>query len=153
MADDRRGPLVIGALTAVTGGVLFLAAGDVIAVPDTTFGAPRWLVSVFALGVFFGGGYLLALALPTPRMRRVLGGAAALAFLSAAALLMTWLAITGGGARRPPMPAGPGSLVLSPEIGRIVTHGFAWLFAIPLDAIALGAWFIALRSLVRRPPP
>jgi hypothetical protein len=30
---------------------------------------------------------------------------------------------------------------------------FAWLFAIPLDALALGAWLIALRWLVRRPPP
>jgi hypothetical protein len=153
MADNRLGPLVIGALTAITGGVLFLAAGDVIPVPDKTFGGPRWLVSLFALGVFFGGCYFVALALPTPRMRRVLGGAAALAFLNAVAILMTWLAVTGGGARRPPMPARPGSLVLSHDIGRIVTQGFAWLFAIPLDAIALGAWFIALRWLVRRPPP
>ena len=153
MAGERRGPLVIGVLTAITGGVLFLTAGDLISVPDRTFGAPRWLVSVFALGVFFSGGYLVALALPTPRMRRVLGGAAALAFLSMAAALMTWLAITAGGARRPPMPARPGSLVLSPDIGRFVMQAFAWLFAIPLDAIALGAWFVALRWLVRRPPP
>ena len=152
MADSRQGPLVIGALTAVTGGVLFLAAGDVLPVADKTFGAPRWLVSLFALGVFFGGFYLLALVLPTPRMRRVLGGAAALAFLNMAAALMTWLALTGGGPTRPPMPARPGSLVLSPDIGRFVMQAFAWLFAIPLDAIALGAWFIALRWLVRRPP-
>ncbi len=153
MADAGRGPLVIGVLAAVTGGVLFLAAGDVLSVPDKTFGAPRWLVALFALGVFFGGGYGIALALPTPRMRRVLGGAAALAFLSAAALLMTWLAITGGGARRAPYSARPGSLVLSPDVGRFVTHAFAWIFAIPLDAIALVAWFIALRWLLRRRPP
>ncbi len=152
MADSRQGPLVIGALTAITGGVLFLAAGDVLPVADTTFGAPRWLVSLFALGVFFGGFYLLALVLPTPRMRRVLGGAAALAFLSTVAVLMTWLAITGGGPSRPPMPARPGALV-PPEIGRTVMRVFAGLFAVPLDAIALGAWFIALRWLVRRPPP
>jgi len=153
MAESRQGPLVIGVLTAITGGVLFLAAGDVLPVADKTFGAPRWLVSLFALGVFFGGFYLLALVLPTPRMRRVLGGAAALVFLSTVAVLMTWLAITGGGPRRPPMPARPGLLVLSPEIGRTVMQAFAWLFAIPLDAVALGAWFIALRWLVRRPPP
>ena len=152
MADSRQGPLVIGALTAITGGVLFLAAGDVLPVADKTFGAPRWLVSLFALGVFFGGFYLLALVLPTPRMRRLLGGAAALAFLSTVAALMTWAALTGGGPSRPPMPARPGSLVLSPDIGRFVMQAFAWLFAIPLDAIALGAWFIALRWLVRRPP-
>jgi hypothetical protein len=153
MVESRQGPLVIGVLTAITGGVLFLAAGDVLPVADKTFGAPRWLVSLFALGVFFGGGYLVALALPTPRMRRVLGGAAALAFLSMAASLMTWLAITGGGPTLPPMPPRPGSLVLSPDIGRFVMQAFAWLFAIPLDALALGAWFIALRWFVRRPPP
>jgi hypothetical protein len=153
MVESRQGPLVIGVLTAITGGVLFLAAGDVLPVADKTFGAPRWLVSLFALGVFFGGGYLVALALPTPRMRRVLGGAAALAFLSMAASLMTWLAITGGGPTLLPMPPRPGSLVLSPDIGRFVMQVFAWLFAIPLDALALGAWFIALRWLVRRPPP
>jgi hypothetical protein len=153
MADSRQGPLVIGVLTAITGGVLFLAAGDVLPVEDKTFGAPRWLVSLFALGVFFGGFYLLALVLPTPRMRRVLGGAAVLAFLSTVAVLMTWLAITGGGPSRPPMPARPGALVLPPEIGRTVMRVFAGLFAVPLDAIALGAWFIALRWLVRRPPP
>jgi len=62
MAESRQGPLVIGVLTAITGSVLFLAAGDVLPVADKTFGAPRWLVSLFALGVFFGGGYLVALA-------------------------------------------------------------------------------------------
>ena len=54
---------------------------------------------------------------------------------------MTWLAITGGGAQTPSDAAHPGSLVLSPDIGRFVMQAFAWLFAIPLDAIALGAWF------------
>ncbi len=73
MADSRQGPLVIGVLTAITGGVLFLAAGDVLPVADKTFEAPRWLVSLFALGVFFGGFYLLALVLPTPRMRACSG--------------------------------------------------------------------------------
>jgi hypothetical protein len=43
MPDDRRGPLVIGVLAAATGGALFLAAGDVLPVPDKTFGAPRLL--------------------------------------------------------------------------------------------------------------
>jgi hypothetical protein len=88
MADDRRRPLVIGVLTALTGGLLFLVAGDVVSVPDRTFGAPRWLVALFALGFFFGGAYLVACLLPTSRMRPVLGGASVLAFLSAGALLM-----------------------------------------------------------------
>src|SRR4030095_7179414 len=101
MVESRQGPLLIGALTAITGGVLFLAAGDVLPVADKTFGAPRWLVSLFALSVFFAACSLVALPLPTPRMRRVLGGAAALAFLSMAASLMTWLAITGGGPTLP----------------------------------------------------
>jgi len=154
MADDRRGPLVIGVLTAATGGLLFLAAGDVVPVPDRTFGAPRWLVSVFALGFFFGGAYLVACLLPASRMRRVLGGASALAFLSAVALLMTWMALTGGGpALDRPVAARPGSIAFSPAVGRVVTSAFFWLFAIPLDALALVAWFIALRWLVRRPAP
>jgi hypothetical protein len=153
MADDRQGPLVIGALTAFTGAVLFLAAGDVIPLPDKTFGGPRWLVALFGLGFFFGGGYAVALALPAPWMRRVLGGTAALSFLTAVALLMTWLAVTGGGSRRPPAPARPGSFVLSADVGDVVVRAFFWLFAIPLDALALVAWFVALRWLVRRPPP
>ena len=70
MPDDRRGPLVIGALAAVTGGVLFLAAGDVLPVPDKTFGAPRWLAAVLGLGFFFGGSYIVSLVLPTPWMGR-----------------------------------------------------------------------------------
>jgi hypothetical protein len=153
MSDDRRGPLVVGGLTVFTGAVLFLAAGDVIPLPDRTFGGPRWLVAVFALGVFFGGTWAIALALPTPRMRQLLGSAAGLVLISFSALLMTWLAVTGGGGRRAPAPVRPGSFVLGPDVGRVIVHAFFWLFAIPLDAIALIGWFIALRSLVRRRPP
>lgn len=153
MADDRRGPLVVGALTAFTGAVLFLAAGDVIPLPDKTFGGPRWLVALFGLGFFFGGCYAVSLALPVWWMRRVLGGAAGLAFLTAGALLFTWLAVTGGSSRRPLAPARPGSLVLPAEVGDVIVRAFFWLFAIPMDAIALVAWFVALRWLVRRPPP
>ena len=153
MPDDRRGPVVIGLLTAFTGAVLFLAAGDVIILPDRTFGGPRWIVALFALGVFFGGGYAVSLALPVLWMRRVLGGATALAFLTAIAFLMTWLAVTGGGSRRAHPPARSGSLLFGPEVGEVVVRGFAWLFAIPLDVIALVAWVVAVRWLVRRPPP
>ena len=72
MPDDRRGPLVIGVLAAATGGALFLAAGDVLPVPDKTFGAPRWLAAILGLGFFFGGSYIVS------RM---------------GALLMTWQAL------------------------------------------------------------
>jgi len=153
MPDDRRGPFVIGLLTAFTGAVLFLAAGDVIPLPDRTFGGPRWMVALFALGLFFGGGYAVSLALPVSWMRRALGGATALAFLTAGALLMTWLAVTGGGSRHAHPPARPGSLVFGPEVGAVIVRAFAWLFAIPLDVIALVAWIVAVRWLVRRPPP
>ena len=153
MSDDRRGPVVIGALTVLAGSALFLAAGDVLPVPDETFGAPRWVVAVFALGFFFGGGYAVSLALPTPRMRQILGGAAGLALVTGGALLFTWLALTGGGARQAPAPVRPGSLVLGPDVGAFVARAFFWIFAVPIDAIALIAWFIALRSLIRRPPP
>jgi hypothetical protein len=151
MADDRRGPLVIGALTAITGAVLFLAAGDVLPLPDETFGTPRWLVALFGLGFFFGGGYVVTLVLPTPRMRALLGGAAGLAFLTAAALLFTWLALTGGG-RQSPASVSPYPLVLSPEVGRVIVRVFFWLFAVPIDAAALVAWFTALKRMVRQPP-
>jgi len=153
MPDDRRGPFVIGLLTAFTGAVLFLAAGDVIPLPDRTFGGPRSMVALFALGLFFGGGYAVSLALPVSWMRRALGGATALAFLTAGALLMTWLAVTGGGSRHAHPPARPGSLVFGPEVGEVIVRAFAWLFAIPLDVIALVAWIVAVRWLVRRPPP
>ena len=86
MSDDRRGPLVIGTLATATGGVLFLAAGDVLPVPDQTFGAPRWLAAMLGLGVFFGGGYIISLVLPTPWTRRLLGAAAILTFVSMGAL-------------------------------------------------------------------
>jgi hypothetical protein len=86
-------------------------------------------------------------------MRRALGGASALAFLTAAALLFTWLAVTGGGPRLAGAPVRPRSLVLPAAVGDIVVRAFFWLFAIPLDALALVAWVIAVRWLVRRSPP
>ena len=95
MPDDRRGPFVIGLLTAFTGAVLFLAAGDVIPLPDRTFGGPRWMVALFALGLFFGGGYAVSLALPVSWMRRALGGATALAFQSTREALREWVAAKG----------------------------------------------------------
>src|SRR5207245_10269162 len=39
MSDDRRGPLVIGALTVIAGDALFIAGGYVLHVPDMTFAA------------------------------------------------------------------------------------------------------------------
>jgi hypothetical protein len=152
MSDDPRGPLVIGALAVIAGAALFLAAGDVLPVPDKTFGAPRWLVAVFALSFFFGGCYVVALGLPTPRMRQLLGGTAGLALVTGGALLMTWLALTGGG-RRAPAPVRPDSLVLGPDVGGVIVRVFFWLFAIPLDAIAVIAWLVAFRRLIKRPPP
>ena len=153
MADDRRGPLIVGVLTVIMGGVLFLAAGDVIPLPDKTFGAPRWLVALFGLGFFFGGWYAVSLALPTPRMRQVLGGATGLAFLTGGALLFTWLALTGGGSRRSPVSVRPGSLVLGPDVAGFIVRAFFWLFALPIDTIAVAAWFVALRWLLRRLAP
>ena len=150
MSDDRRGPLLVGALTVFTGAVLFLAAGDVIPLPDETFGSPRWLVALLALGIFFGGFWAIALGLPTPRMRGLLGGAAGLAMISFSALLMTWLAVTGGG--RAPAHPPRGTLVLGPDVGGILVHAFFWIFAIPLDLVALIGWFVALRALLTRRP-
>ncbi|HKQ67035.1 MAG TPA: hypothetical protein VJZ73_18615 [Methylomirabilota bacterium] len=151
MSDERRGPMVVGALTVFTGAVLFLTAGDVIPLPDKTFGGPRWLVALLALGIFFGGFWAIAVGLPTPRMRGLLGGAAGLAAISFAALMMTWLALTGGGRQAPARPP-RGTLVLGPDVAGILVHAFFWLFAIPLDVIALVAWFFALRALLRRRP-
>src|SRR5262249_32806845 len=108
---------------------------------------------LFGLGLFFGGACAFSVALPVLWMRRTLGGASALAFLTAMALFMTWLAVTGGGSGRAHPPARPGSLVFGPEVGELVMRAFAWLFAIPLDVIALVAWVVAVRWLVRRPPP
>jgi hypothetical protein len=132
MPDDRRGPLVIGALTAATGSVLFLAAGDVLLVPDTTFGAPRWLAAVLGLGVFFGGSYMVSLVLPTPWTRRLLGAAAILSFVTMGALLMTWKALTAP---------------------HLVVGAFFWIFALLMDAVAVVAWVVTLRVLLRPPSP
>jgi len=106
MPDDRRGPLVIGVLAVATGGALFLAAGDVLPVPDKTFGAPRWLAAILGLGFFFGGSYI--------------------------ALLMTWQALTAP---------------------RLIIGAFFWIFAFLLDTVAVVAWVVALRVLLRRPSP
>ncbi len=84
-------------------------------------------------------------------MRALLGGAAGLAFLTAAALLFTWLALTGGGGRSS-ASVSPDALVLSPEVGRVIVRVFFWLFAVPIDAFALVAWFFALKRMVRQPP-
>jgi len=141
MQADRRGPLVIGALAAAAGAVVFLAAGDVLPVPDKTFGAPRWLAAVLGLGFFFGGSYIVSLVLPTPWMGRLLGAATILTFVTMGALLMTWQALTGG------------SFVLSRDATRLIVGAFFWIFALLMDAIALIAWVVALRVLLRRQSP
>ena len=84
------------------------------------------------------------------RMRGLLGGAAGLAMISFSALLMTWLAVTGGG--RAPAHPPRGTLVLGPDVGGILVHAFFWIFAIPLDLVALIGWFVALRALLTRRP-
>jgi len=132
MPDDRRGPLVIGALAAVTGGVLFLAAGDVLPVPDKTFGAPRWLAALLGLAVFFGGSYIVSLVLPTPWTRRLPGAAAILSFITMSALLMTLKALTAP---------------------RLILGAFAWTFALLMDAVAVAVWVVTIRVLLRRPSP
>ena len=141
MPDDRRGPLVIGALAAAAGAMVFLAAGDVLPVPDKTFGAPRWLAAVLGLGFFFGGSYIVSLVLPTPWMGRLLGAATILTFVTMGALLMTWQALTAG------------SFVLSLDAPRLIVGAFFWMFAFLMDAVALIAWVVALRVLLRRPSP
>ena len=150
MSGDRRGPLAVGALTVVMGAVLFLAAGDVIPQPDEKFGAPRWIVAGFGLAFFFGGWYVLALGLPTPRMRRVLGAATALMLVTGGAVLLTWLALTGGGAGRSSVSVGAVSVGLPGAAARGIVRMMIWVFAVASDAIALVAWFVAIRSLVRR---
>ena len=141
MPDDRRGPLVIGALAAAAGAMVFLAAGDVLPVPDKTFGAPRWLAAVLGLGFFFGGSYIVSLVLPTPWMGRLLGAATILTFVTMGALLMTWQALTAG------------SFVLSLDAPRLIAGAFFWMFALVMDPVALIAWVVALRVLLRRPSP
>ena len=149
MPGDRRGPLVVGALTVVMGAGLFLAAGNVIPQADEKFGAPRWTVAIFGLAFFFAGWYVVSLALPTPRMRPALGSAAGLAFVTGGAVLLTWLALAGGDGGR---SIGPVSFLLPREIARGVGRVLIWAFALLTDAIALGAWVVALRALVRRRP-
>ena len=141
MPDDRRGPLVIGALAAAAGAMVFLAAGDVLPVPDKTFGAPRWLAAVLGLGFFFGGSYIVSLVLPTPWMGRLLGAATILTSVTMGALLMTWQALTAG------------SFVLSLDAPRLIAGAFFWMFALVMDPVALIAWVVALRVLLRRPSP
>jgi len=141
MPDDRRGPLVIGALAAAAGAMVFLAAGDVLPVPDKTFGAPRRLAAMLGLGFFFGGSYIVSLVLPTPWMGRLLGAATILTFVTMGALLMTWQALTAG------------SFVLSLDAPRLIAGAFFWMFALVMDPVALIAWVVALRVLLRRPSP
>jgi len=141
MPDDRRGPLVIGALAVAAGAVVFLAAGNVLPVPDKTFGAPRRLAAMLGLGFFFGGSYIVSLVLPTPWMERLLGAATILTFVTMGALLMTWQALTAG------------SFVLSLDAPRLIAGAFFWMFALVMDPVALIAWVVALRVLLRRPSP
>ncbi|HKB23673.1 MAG TPA: hypothetical protein VKG64_01360 [Methylomirabilota bacterium] len=149
MADDRRAPVVIGILTVVTGAVLYLATADILSVPERTFGAPRWIVAGFALGLVFGGFYALSLRLPTPVTGRVLAAATALTFLTTGGVFMTWLALGGGARGRAPVPLGPLSLLL---LASGLEFAVFWVFALITDAIAVGAWIYCLRALVRRRP-
>lgn len=150
MADDRSGPVVIGILTVVTGAVLYLATADILSVPDRTFGAPRWIVAGFALGLVFAGFYALSLRLPTPVTGRVLAAATALTFLTTGGVFMTWLALGGGPRGRATVSIGPFSPLLLIRGIELVVF---WVFALITDAIAVGAWIYCLRRLVRRRPP
>ena len=42
--------------------------------------------------------------------------------------------------------------MLGPDVSGILVRAFFWLFAIPLDVIALVGCFLAVRSLLRRRP-
>jgi hypothetical protein len=150
MADDRRGPVVIGILSVVTGAVLYLAAADILSVSDRTFGAPRWVVASFALGLFFAGFYALSLRLPTPVTSRGLAAATALTFLTTGGVFMSWLALGGGARGRSTVSIGPLSLLL---LTRGIELVLFWVLALITDAIAVGAWIYCLRALARRRLP
>ena len=149
--DARRGLLVVGALTVVMGAVLFFAATGVIPQPDAKFGAPRWVVALFGLAFFFAGFYVVSLCLPAPVTGRVLAAATTLTFLTGSAILVTWLAWTGGGGGRVTVSAGPVALLAPAAAARGLRWTMLWFFAALNDALAAGAWIYYLRALVRRP--
>lgn len=153
MANDRRGPLAVGILSVVMGAALFLAAADIIPQPDEKFGAPRWMVAGIALAFCFAGFYVLSLVLATPVTRRVLATVTSLTFVSAAAILVTWLAWTGGGGGRTTVLIGPFSLLLPAGAARGVEPALRWFFAALTDAFAVAVWLHFLRALVRRRLP
>ena len=86
-------------------------------------------------------------------MGRLLGAATILTFVTMGALLMTWPALTGGGSGRSFVSSGTGSFVLSRDATRLIVGAFFWIFALLMDAIALIAWVVALRVLLRRQSP
>jgi hypothetical protein len=51
------------------------------------------------------------------------------------------------------MSSGTGSFVLSRDATRLIVGAFFWIFALLMDAIALIAWVVALRVLLRRQSP
>lgn len=153
MRREQWSNAIIGGLTVAMGAVIFLSAGDVIPTDDAKFGAARWLVAVFGLAFFFAGWYVLSLLLPTPRTRQVLAAATALTLLTGGAILLTWLALGGQARGRTTVSIGPFSLLLPAGLARGFERVMIWFFAALADAIAVLAWFMILKSFVRRPPP
>ena len=150
---SRRVTLVVGLLMVVAGTAIFLAAANIIPQPDEKFGAPRWMVALSGLAFFFAGWYIVSIGLPAPRMGQVLAGATTLTFLTSMALILTWLARTGGEAGRATISIGPFSLLLPSGIARGIERAIIWFFALVLDAIALFAWYQTARWLLRRRAP
>jgi len=147
-ANNRWPPSVAGLLVAGVGTVIVLAAGDVIRQPDSAFGAPRWMVALFGFTFVLAGLCMLASALPTPRTRGLLGGAAALTFLTAAAIFLTWQALGGGAGGASSVAIGPIAFTLPAPVARIVDRILVWLFALLVDVLAAVAWIAVLRALV-----
>jgi hypothetical protein len=145
-----RATLAIGLLCVVAGAFIVLVATDVIPQPDEKFHAPRWMVAVFGLAFFFAGWYVLSLLLPTPMMRQAFATAAALCLLTGGAVFLTWLALTGGEGGRTTISIGPFSVLLPAGAARALERVLVGFFALVADALALGAWYAALRALVRR---
>lgn len=142
-------------LAMLLGGlVLFSCAVDLIAVSDSTFKAPRWLVALVALLIAGAGAYMFTLPVTTVAQRAVLGGALALGFFTIMGACLTWVLLAGQTGRGTLSVAGI-PIPLPDVAERWFNRLLVGAFALVIDGAAVFGWWRVLtgrwRPLVSPP--
>ena len=93
---SRLNVLLLGLLVTAMGLTPMLAALDVIASPDSSFHAPRWIVFLAGSLFFMVGMWIVMQGIVGEERARVFGGVMAFALVTGLAFLINWVAFGSG---------------------------------------------------------